>query len=135
MKFNKRLFGYQKKQVDRFLTDTQSRYEQILADQQQRITSLREENTKLKKELEDFREVKDRISTALIGANMRAEKIIKDSIHDAQVMKRDMERDVEENRLLSRKLTLEIETAIQQALEITRVYTDDLNKIRQRMHK
>lgn len=135
MKFSTKLFGYHKKQVERFLTETQSRYEQTLAGQQERITSLREENARLKEDAQRFREAEDQISAALIGANTRAESIIQESVRDAQILKKNMDRELEQNQILSRKINLEMETALQQALEITRIYTDDLNKIRQRIER
>ena len=57
----------------------QEAWEQALRDKQERLLELRDENTHLKEQLEEYRSVEKQIASALIDAKAQAARIVQDA--------------------------------------------------------
>ena len=75
MKFRKVLNGYDPKEVDRHLTDTANKEQQIRTAQKERIDQLVEENTVLRSTLEQLQQNEQAISKSLIDCHNVAEQV------------------------------------------------------------
>jgi cell division septum initiation protein DivIVA len=81
--FRLRLFGYDRKQVNGFLSEKSSEYEEALAARQERLISMRDKNSALTTDLDRYRHMEADISAALITAREKASELITQSTREA----------------------------------------------------
>lgn len=102
--FRVRLFGYDRKQVNGFLSEKLSKYEEALAARQERLISMRDKTSELNTEVERYRHMEADISAALITAREKASELIAQSTREAM---RERER-LEEQICGLERLTLDL---------------------------
>ena len=85
--FNSGLFGYKKAAVEEYIGSSKNDYEQTLAEHQERIVQLRQENTELKEELGSLKSMEKQISYALISARKKADDLVAEGMRDLEEKK------------------------------------------------
>lgn len=80
MRFKETMHGYDKQQVDEYISTEQSKYEDILSEQKDRIFHLAEENYVLSEQVKKYKTEEDAISRALIDS----QRVAKEYQHDAE---------------------------------------------------
>lgn len=129
------LMGYDRQQVARHITQIRRDYEQVLAEQQARITALREENEALRRQLEAACDEDARSARILAGANRRAEMIIREGTREAREQKQALEEEIARAQGRLQALHTHMETAAQQAMELSVSFGDDLARLRDKTEK
>ena len=115
-KFEKAAFGYKPEEVDAFLSDIMSSYNEMY----QEKNAAEEKLLVLAEKLEEYRSNEDSLKTVLLGAQKLGENIVRDSKAKAEVILADAENQVKqvfsesESKILKEKetlVTLQKETA------------------------
>ena len=133
MQFARSIFGYNSRQVDTYLRTTLQRYEQTLAEQQQRITDLREENAALKQQLEPLKAQQDDIAAILVSANARAERMLQDELRVSQKRRILLEREIAEKQAAFERACVQMEEGIRQAQKLAAAFAQELNCLRHKL--
>lgn len=70
------LLGYSKKQVRRYVRNMKSRTEALLMEKQERLLALRDENLRLKEQLEEYKKREGDVAGALVEARAQARRVL-----------------------------------------------------------
>ncbi|MCM1043518.1 MAG: DivIVA domain-containing protein [Corallococcus sp.] len=85
MKFDIKMRGYDREQVDNYLLSTQQRYDEVMRTQKERIFALVDENARLQEELKQYRLNERAISQSLVESQKLAEELKTDAEKFSQI--------------------------------------------------
>lgn len=132
--FSSKVYGYDKKEVDRYIEELKKDYEEELARKRDRMLELTEETRKLKLELQEQGERLDRlseqekyVSRALIKAEQRAQTIIEDGRKRSAKEMEQMVAEKEKWQNKFRQVRQELLTFEKNLLQIIEKFRDDIN--------
>lgn len=132
--FSSKVYGYDKKEVDRYIEELKKDYEEELARKRDRMLELAEETRKLKLELQEQGERLERlseqekyVSRALIKAEQRAQTIIEDGRKRSAKEMEQMVAEKEKWQNKFRQVRQELLTFEKNLLQIIEKFRDDIN--------
>ncbi len=132
--FSCKVYGYDKKEVDRYIEDLKKDYEEELARKRDRMLELAEETRKLKLEAQEQSECLERlseqekyVSRALINAEQRAQSIIEEGRRKSAKEMEHMVAEKEKWRGKFRQVRQELMSFEKNLLQMIERFRDDIN--------
>ena len=129
------LFGYRKKDVTTYIGDTVSEYENKISEltgdvsaAKKQIETLLAENNKLFERVTLLESEREVVSKAVISAEQRAEKIVKDSEKRAEEIQMAKEKELADADEELERIKSQIRTIKLNAIAAVRKFEDDIDK-------
>lgn len=132
----KGLFGFNKKEVETYISSMKEDYEKELMEQTKQLQEMKVENAKLNdrintllNERKEVEATKQNISDVLVKAELQAKQIIDDARTQAEKEKQEIDTLIEEQkeRLIDAKI--ELTMLKDKAKEVMLKFSDDLTKL------
>ncbi len=132
--FSCRVYGYDKKEVDRYIEDLKKDYEEELARKRDRMLELAEETRKLKLEAQEHKDCLERlseqekyVSRALIKAEQRAQSIIEEGRRKSAKEMESLVAEKEKWRSKFRQVRQDLMSFEKNLLQMIERFRDDIN--------
>ncbi|MDD4679660.1 MAG: DivIVA domain-containing protein [Clostridia bacterium] len=132
--FSCKIYGYDKKEVDRYLIEMKKDYEVELGRKRDRMLELAEETRALRMEAQEQRELIEKlteqekyVSRALIKAEQRAQTIIEEGRRKSAKEMEQLVSEKEKWRIKFRQVRQELMTFERNLLQVIEKFRDDIN--------
>lgn len=132
----KGLFGFNKKEVEAYISSMKDDYEKELMEQTKQLQEMKVENAKLNdrintllNERKDVEATKQNISDVLVKAELQAKQIIDDARVQAEKEKREVDALIEEQKEKLIDAKIELAMLKDKAKEVMAKFSDEITKL------